>query len=98
MLRRHKEWWTIFRTSRQGLSIDTLLKGVQELVNRPYSKKIAAAAESRGFDVEMYHCGFDPESIDMVLVRELKFCVFDSTNPHEYFRKGKATKSLTSMN
>ncbi|MRH42737.1 hypothetical protein GH741_08555 [Aquibacillus halophilus] len=48
-------------------------------------KKVAAAAEERGFDVEMYHCGFDPESIDMVVVRELKVCVFDSTDPHEYF-------------
>lgn len=48
-------------------------------------KKVAAAAESRSFDVEMYHCGFDPESIDMVVIRELGVCVFDSTDPHEYF-------------
>ncbi|MDC3412156.1 PRK06851 family protein [Aquibacillus sp. 3ASR75-11] len=48
-------------------------------------KKIAAAAEERGFDVEVYHCGFDPESLDMVIVRELDFCLFDSTDPHEYF-------------
>ncbi|MBM7570765.1 PRK06851 family protein [Aquibacillus albus] len=48
-------------------------------------KKIARAAEDRGFDVEMYHCGFDPDSMDMVVVRELGVCVFDSTDPHEYF-------------
>ncbi|MFG6113726.1 PRK06851 family protein [Halobacillus sp. MO56] len=48
-------------------------------------KKIAAQAEELGFDIEMYHCGFDPESMDMVVVRELGFCVFDSTDPHEYF-------------
>jgi len=48
-------------------------------------KKIAAAAANRGFDVEIYHCGFDPDSLDMVVVRELGFTVFDSTAPHEYF-------------
>lgn len=35
--------------------------------------------------MEIYHCGFDPESLDMVLVRELGWAVFDSTAPHEYF-------------
>lgn len=48
-------------------------------------KKIAAEAEKRGFDVEIYHCGFDPHSIDMVIVRELGLAIFDSTSPHEYF-------------
>ncbi|MFX3623586.1 MAG: PRK06851 family protein [Ectobacillus sp.] len=48
-------------------------------------KKLAAAAEQRGFDVEVYHCGFDPKSLDMVIVRELGIAIFDSTAPHEYF-------------
>lgn len=48
-------------------------------------KKIAACAEQNGFDVEIYHCGFDPNSLDMVIVRELDFAIFDSTAPHEYF-------------
>ncbi|MDZ5471716.1 PRK06851 family protein [Bacillus sp. 31A1R] len=48
-------------------------------------KKIAAEAEDRGFDVEIYHCGFDPHSLDMVIVRELGWAIFDSTAPHEYF-------------
>ncbi|MDT8861611.1 PRK06851 family protein [Alkalihalobacillus sp. MEB130] len=48
-------------------------------------KKIAAAGEERGFDVEVYHCGFDPHSVDMVIVREKDFAIFDSTAPHEYF-------------
>lgn len=48
-------------------------------------KKLAAVAEERGFDVEVYHCGFDPNSLDMVIVRELGFAIFDSTAPHEYF-------------
>jgi Cdc6-like AAA superfamily ATPase len=48
-------------------------------------KKLAAKAQSRGYDVEVYHCGFDPHSLDMVIVRELDFAIFDSTAPHEYF-------------
>lgn len=48
-------------------------------------KKLAEAGKIRGFDVEMYHCGFDPHSIDMVIFRELSIAIFDSTPPHEYF-------------
>jgi Cdc6-like AAA superfamily ATPase len=48
-------------------------------------KKLATAAEDRGVDVEVYHCGFDPHSLDMVIFRELGIAIFDSTAPHEYF-------------
>lgn len=48
-------------------------------------KKLASAAEQRGFDIEIYHCGFDPNSLDMVVIRELGIAIFDSTAPHEYF-------------
>lgn len=48
-------------------------------------KKLIAAALQRGFDTEAYHCGLDPDSLDMVIIRELGVSVFDSTPPHEYF-------------
>lgn len=48
-------------------------------------KKIAAEGEKRGFDLEIYHCGFDPHSLDMIIIRELGIAIFDSTAPHEYF-------------
>lgn len=48
-------------------------------------KKIAAEGKRRGFDLEIYHCGFDPNSLDMVIIRELGLAIFDSTAPHEYF-------------
>ncbi|WP_170272300.1 hypothetical protein, partial [Clostridium tarantellae] len=48
-------------------------------------KKLKNAAIEKGYDVEFYHCGFDPKSIDMVISRELGFAIFDSTAPHEYF-------------
>ncbi|MBS4175346.1 PRK06851 family protein [Bacillus sp. FJAT-49736] len=48
-------------------------------------KKIASVSEERGFNTEIYHCGFDPQSLDMVIIRELGIAIFDSTDPHEYF-------------
>jgi hypothetical protein len=48
-------------------------------------KKIAVSGEERGFDVEVYHCGFDPNSLDMVIIPEKGIAIFDSTAPHEYF-------------
>ncbi|MED3650487.1 PRK06851 family protein [Heyndrickxia sporothermodurans] len=68
-----------------GLQKRYFLKGRAGTGKSTFLKKIAAAAEERGFDTEIYHCGFDPNSIDMVVVRELSFAIFDSTDPHEYF-------------
>ena len=74
--------------------VPSLTEGIRKryfLKGRPGSgkstllKKLASAAENRGFDVEIYHCGFDPNSLDMVIVRELGIAIFDSTAPHEYF-------------
>ena len=48
-------------------------------------KKILASAQTRGLNVEVYHCGFDPDSLDMLILPELSLCIFDSTAPHEYF-------------
>ena len=48
-------------------------------------KKIAQKAAALGYEVEVYHCGFDPKSLDMVLIQPLNLCIFDSTAPHEYF-------------
>ncbi|WP_340023503.1 PRK06851 family protein [Paenibacillus sp. FSL K6-1096] len=67
-----------------GLSRRFFLKGRAGTGKSTMLKKIAAEAENRGFDTEIYHCGFDPHSLDMVIVRELNFAVFDSTSPHEY--------------
>lgn len=47
-------------------------------------KKILKKAESLGLEVEVYHCGFDPNSLDMILLPGLELCIFDSTAPHEY--------------
>ena len=62
----------IFLKGRPGTGKSTLLK------------RFAHKAMESGYDCEVYHCGFDPDSLDMVIVRELSLCIFDSTAPHEY--------------
>lgn len=49
-----------------------------------FMRKVAKACTDHGFDVEIYRCSFDPHSVDMVRVPELDFCMFDSTDPHEF--------------
>lgn len=79
--------------------IQDLTKSVQKryfIKGRPGSgkstmlKKIAAAAEQKGYDAEVFHCGFDPNSLDMVLIPERSVAIFDSTAPHEYFPDRKS--------
>ncbi|PYZ93442.1 hypothetical protein CR194_09720 [Salipaludibacillus keqinensis] len=68
-----------------GLNKRYLIKGRAGTGKSTLLKKVAREAENKGYDVEVYHCGFDPESIDMVVIRQLSTCLFDSTDPHEYF-------------
>lgn len=48
-------------------------------------KKIIEQAKLIGCDVDVYHCGFDVKSIDMIYLKDLDIVIFDSTAPHEYF-------------
>lgn len=45
-------------------------------------KMIAKHAEKLGLAVEVYPCGFDPNSIDMVLIPSLSVAILDGTAPH----------------
>lgn len=47
-----------------------------------FMNAIANTFVQRGFSIEKYICSFDPSSTDMVIVRDLNICLFDSTNPH----------------
>ena len=61
------------------------IKGRPGTGKSTFLKKLSDRAVAGGFDTEIYHCSFDPSSLDMVIVRDLDLCVFDSTAPHEYF-------------
>ena len=73
--------------------IDILTEGCKRyfIKGRPgtgkstFLKKVAQSAFDNGMTVERYHCAFDPNSLDMIIIRKLTLCFFDSTKPHEYF-------------
>ena len=46
-------------------------------------KRVAAAAEERGLQVEYIRCSGDPDSLDAILLPEKKTAIVDGTAPHE---------------
>jgi len=85
----------LFGTNTDQGPVNKLPQIIEDIPNRVYIKgragtgksvflnKIIQSCTDYGFDIEQYHCSFDPGSTDMVLVPELHVCVFDSTAPHE---------------
>lgn len=61
------------------------IKGRPGTGKSTFMKGIAEKALEKGFDVDIYHCAFDPDSIDMIIINELSVSIFDSTSPHEHF-------------
>lgn len=61
------------------------IKGRPGTGKSTFLKKLADELQKSGYDVEIYRCSFDKDSLDMVLAPQLSFCVFDSTAPHELF-------------
>lgn len=45
-------------------------------------KKIGKRAEELGLSVDYFPCGFDPNSLDMVIIPSLSVAVLDGTAPH----------------
>jgi len=68
-----------------GLKCRYFIKGRPGTGKSTFLKKLARRAEEMGYNFEMYYCSFDPESLDMIIIPKLSFCVFDSTAPHELF-------------
>ncbi len=79
------------------LSKRIFIKGRPGSGKSTFMKKIARAAEQQKFETEVYHCSFNPESIDMVIVRELGFALFDSNAPHEYFPENNQGDQVIDM-
>ncbi|MEK4250595.1 hypothetical protein [Paenibacillus sp. FSL W7-1287] len=61
-----------------------LIKGRPGSGKSTLLRKLVARGTELGYDLEIYQCGLDPKSLDMVICRELGFAIFDSTAPHEY--------------
>src|SRR5699024_5040159 len=87
----------LFGTNTIGGAINEVEEIIEPIRHRVFVKGRAGTGKSvllnkvlnesvqLGYDVELHHCSFDPQSIDMVLIRDLNYCLFDSTAPHEFF-------------
>ena len=59
-----------------------VIKGKPGTGKSTVAKKIAQSALERGLDVNYFHCSFDPDSIDMIVIPKLKLSLVDGTPPH----------------
>lgn len=78
----------------ENLSARYFIKGRPGTGKSTFLKRLVKCANEKGFDTEIYYCSFDKDSLDMVIVPKLSFCVFDSTAPHEMFPKCDRDKIL----
>ena len=69
----------------QDLKKRLFIKGYPGTGKSSLMKKLAESALERGFDARIVWCGLDSNSVDRVVLPELKLCIFDSTEPHQYF-------------
>ncbi len=60
------------------------LKGAPGTGKSYFMKQVMNEVINKGYDIEVYRCSFDSSSIDMVIIREMNYCLFDSSSPHEY--------------
>jgi len=61
-----------------------LIKGRPGSGKSTLLRKLLARGTQLGYELEVYQCGLDPKSLDMIICRELGFAIFDSTAPHQY--------------
>ena len=59
-----------------------VIKGKPGTGKSTVAKKVAQTALERGLNVNYFHCSFDPDSIDMIVIPELKLSLVDGTPPH----------------
>ncbi|MFC7685910.1 nucleotide kinase [Ureibacillus sp. GCM10028918] len=83
----------------QKLEKRLFIKGYPGTGKSSMMKKLVEKALERGFDAQMVWCGLDSNSVDMVILPELKLCIFDSTEPHQYFpeRSGDEIFDIASL-
>ncbi|MCC5909988.1 MAG: ATPase [Clostridiaceae bacterium] len=59
-----------------------ILKGGPGTGKSSMMKKIGDVMVEKGYDIELHHCSADPDSVDVLVVPELKVVMLDGTAPH----------------
>lgn len=96
----------LFGTNTADGSVNVVPHLIRHIKNRFYVKgragtgksffmrKVLDTCQTYNLDVEVYYCSFDPSSIDMIIIRPLDCCLFDSTSPHEFFPENKTDEVI----
>ena len=66
-----------------------VLKGGPGVGKNTFMKEVARAMEAAGTPVERLWCSGDPDSLDGVVLPELRCAVADGTSPHGSVSKGQ---------
>jgi hypothetical protein len=71
-----------FDNITEDVEMRYIIKGRPGTGKSTLMKKVAQAIRERGFEVNYFHCSFDPASIDMIVVPKLSVALIDGTAPH----------------
>jgi DNA replication protein DnaC len=66
----------------EGIKNRIILKGPPGSGKTTMLSSISKAGIESGYEVEIYHCAFDSESIDMIIIPKLSFAMLDGGAPH----------------
>ncbi|MBQ2765299.1 MAG: hypothetical protein IJF43_09740 [Firmicutes bacterium] len=75
-------FYSHYRSGLGGMEKVYILKGGPGTGKSTFMKELAAYFAERGHDVELWHCSSDCNSLDGVLIPDLKTAVVDGTSPH----------------
>lgn len=73
---------SIFDECFKGVERIFILKGSSGCGKSTLMKRVASAAEARGYECDVIRCSADPESLDGVIVKQSSAAVVDGTAPH----------------
>ena len=59
-----------------------IIKGGPGTGKSTIMKKVAKRAEEKGYETELIYCSSDPESLDGIIVKDIRLCVIYGTSPH----------------
>ncbi|MFV8829338.1 hypothetical protein [Alkalihalobacterium sp. APHAB7] len=71
-----------------------IIKGRSGSGKSTLMRKVATEALQRGMDVTYFLCGFDPSSVDMIIIEDLKIAILDGTAPHVIDPKSERDKVI----
>lgn len=70
--------------NRERCSKIYIIKGGPGTGKSRFMRDVANEAESRGLNVKYYYCSSDPDSLDGIIIEEMRLGVLDGTAPHVY--------------